>query len=103
MGKCMQDVLNASQNEIIGGSKRHSYFGRKPRNGVANTFGTRFPDPDGVTSVRIERGAGIPSVDCMWGPRGAFVGRFMDENANAGWRERGPIEIEVAIDLCPRR
>ena len=35
----------------------------------------------------------------MWGPHGAFVGKFVNEDANAGWRKGGAIEIEGAMPL----
>jgi hypothetical protein len=93
------DVVEASQDEIVGGGEGHGDLGREPRDGVGDAFGARVPQPNAVAAVGIKGWASVPTIQRMRRPGGAVGGFVMDEDANARWCDRSPIEIIAAMEL----
>jgi hypothetical protein len=60
-----RNVLEASEDEIVGGGKGHGDLGGEPGDGVGNAFRTRIPQPDGVAAIRVECRANVPAVKGM--------------------------------------
>ena len=61
----MEDVLDASNNQVRGQGNGHAKFGWEPNNGVTYAFGTRVPEPNIVAPVGIEGGTDVPAVKFM--------------------------------------
>jgi hypothetical protein len=99
----MEDVLDASQDQVIGRCKWHGDFFREPRHGVANALRWRFPNTNGITTVGMQSGASVPSIQRMWLPRGTLLAGFMNEDTDFWRGKRRSIEIEVAVYLGPCR
>ena len=91
MLQCVDNVLDAGENEVIGRCERHGKLGRKPSQRVAYTGGAGVPHPHRIASIRVERWAGIPTISAVWRPRGPFA-----RTRRSQWRA---IEIVVAVHL----
>jgi hypothetical protein len=96
------DEVNSSGG---GGVRRrdswHGDMGRKPRQGINDTFSRGLGDPDSVAAVVASGRAKVPTVNSMWSPSAAHGRLFMNENAGA-WRSQGSaVEVEEAVDLRP--
>jgi hypothetical protein len=93
----LKDILYASQTQVVGGRQRHGGVGWERSQCVANASCLCFPEPDGVTIMRLESRPDVPAVGAVWRPGGA-VGRFdMHEHTDAGGRQRSAIEIKCAV------
>jgi hypothetical protein len=75
----IENVREATEDDVIGGTVGHFDFAGEPRKGIDATDGACFPDPDFVASVGSECGADIPSVEAMSGPGLAFGGFLMGD------------------------
>jgi hypothetical protein len=72
---------------------------REPRDGVGDAFGARIPQPNAVATVGIKGWASVPAVQSMSRPGGAVGGFFVNEDADARWRDGSAIEIVAAMEL----
>ncbi|KAI2495547.1 hypothetical protein MHU86_18992 [Fragilaria crotonensis] len=96
----MEDVMNTGEDEVIGGREGHRGFGWEPSQRVTNACGTSFPQPNRVTTVRLESGSCVPTISTVRRPGGALAGLDVDEDTNAGWGQRRSIAIKVPVHLC---
>jgi hypothetical protein len=95
--------LGAGYNFVDGGGEGHGDFCWEPLECVGSSFGSGFPDPDSVASVRIRGGADVPAIDSVGSPRGTYVRCLMHEDSDARWSDGGAVEVESAVDLGPGR
>jgi hypothetical protein len=62
IGEGGKDVLNASQNQVIGRCKWHCDLGWEPRDGVANASRLGLPDPYPKTAVGLKGWADVGTI-----------------------------------------
>ena len=99
----MQDVGNACLDIIDERCCGHGDFGRQPCHSVSDMLGLGVCGPYCVAAVRVEGRSKVPTVNPMGGPAVVHCRLVVDEDANAGRGDRGSIEIEGTMKLCPGR
>jgi hypothetical protein len=95
----VEDVTDASNDEIGGRGKWHGHVLWEPGKGVGYVLSGGAPHPSAIAAVEIEGGSYIPSVNTMGGAGFSKFGLFMDEDSSARWCKGGVFEVEVAKEL----
>lgn len=103
MKESSDEVLGCGGGEFEGGGGWHGDVGGEPGEGVGNAFGRGGIGPDGVAPIVLHCWADVPTFNCVWGPRFADGGGFVDEDSGSWWGKRRSIEVEGAVDLGPGR
>ena len=99
MVQCMENVLYAGENEVVGRCDWHGRLGWEPSHRVANPSCSGFPHPDGITPIGVECRPCVPTIFAVWGPRGAFAWFNVNQDANSGRGQWCAITIEMAVKL----
>jgi hypothetical protein len=95
------DIAQASHDGVGAGAGGHWDVGGKPRERVADAYGSGFPYPDLVATIGVHGWSDVPSVQGMGGPGGTGVGLFVGEHTRSGWAKGCAVIIKRAMDLCP--
>jgi hypothetical protein len=103
MFACIDNVVDAGKNQVVGGGNRHGSFGGEPTESITNECSASGPNPHSITAIRVESGTSVPAIDTMGRPKVLLRWLFVNEDANAGWSQRCPIEIEITVEGSPRR
>jgi hypothetical protein len=81
----------------------HGNVGGHPRKCVRNAFSARGFVVDTVAAVMVHGGAKVPAWDRMWRPGATHSGLFVDQDTDAGGRQRCSIEVEESMHMCVSR
>jgi hypothetical protein len=84
-------------------SLEEAIFGGEPTESITNECSASGPNPHSITAIRVESGTSVPAIDTMGRPKVLLRWLFVNEDANAGWSQRCPIEIEITVEGSPRR
>jgi hypothetical protein len=96
------DVAQASHDGVGAGAGGHWDVGGKPRERLADAYGSGFPSyPDLVAVIGVHGWSDVPSVQGMEGPGGTGVGLFVGEHTRSGWAKGCAVTIKRAMDLYP--
>ena len=76
--------------------------GGEPVNGVTNSRGAGFCNPDSIATVGAWGWSNVPTFQTMRGPAGSGTGFDMSKDANARWCG-GAVEIVGAMEVSPGR
>jgi hypothetical protein len=70
--ECIDNVVDAGKNQVVGEGNRHGSFGGEPTESIANACSSSGPNLSSITAIRVERGTSVPAIDAMGRPRVAL-------------------------------